>query len=190
MGKTDVTSQFEKLRQFQETCRFPRTDIARQVPVQASASLRAAVSRADIRYRKYLDEAIRCYEVKAYRGAVLMVWSASIERIYESIENHRNGFQLMEKANLKRFGNSKSYHKICKKDDLLYLSDKNLFLLCEDSGLFNRNARKLLEEKLDTRNRCGHPTGFVVGREESVIFIESLINNIINGAMLNWDKQS
>jgi hypothetical protein len=32
-----------------------------------------------------------------------------------------------------------------------------------------------------------HPTGFVVGREESVIFIESLINNIINGEMLEWN---
>lgn len=93
-----------------------------------------------------------------------MVWSASIERIHESIEIHHNGFQLIENANLHRFGKSKSYRKIRKKNDLLYLSDRNLFQLCEDSGLFNRNARKLLEEKLDTRNRCGHPSNWIRSR--------------------------
>ncbi|WP_030529440.1 hypothetical protein [Phycicoccus jejuensis] len=73
-----------------------------------------------------------------------------------------------------------------KKNDLLYLNDKNFLLLCEDAGVFNKNARLLLTEKLDTRNRCGHPTGYVIGREEAVVVIESLINNIISDAMMDW----
>jgi len=115
-----------------------------------------------------------------------MVWAATIEHIYSVIERRSSGFKRLEAANIARFGKSNSYHAIHKKNDLLYLSDKNLFLVCEDAGVFNKNARKLLVEKLDTRNRCAHPTGYALGREEVVIFIESLINNIINEAMIDW----
>lgn len=149
-------------------------------------SLRDATAGAPRNYRDYLNEAVDCYEHGAYRGAVLMVWAAAIEHIYTIIARHPRGFKEIEAANVKRFGNSHTYHKVSKKNDLLYLNDKNFLLLCEDAGVFNKNARMLLGEKLDTRNRCGHPTGYVIGREEAVVFVESLINNIISGAMVDW----
>lgn len=162
------------------------SDIAIQAPAQALHSLRDASARSPEEYRPYLEEAVNCYESGAYRGAVLMVWSAVIEHIYSQIEHKSAGYKELEKANYAKFGNSKAYRKISKKSDLLYLSDANFFLVCEEAGIFNRNARSLLAERLVLRNRCGHPTGYVVGREETVVFIESLINNVINGAMINW----
>lgn len=184
-NKFDV-ARIERLREFQESYRIPITNIARQAPAEALHSLRIATSGAPESYRKYLDEAVDCYEAGAYRGAVLMVWAATIEHIYDAVERRPSGFSLLESANTARFGKSRTYRSIKKKNDLLYLNDKNFFLLCEDAGVFNKNARKLLEEKLDTRNRCGHPTGYVLGREETVVFIESLINNIVNDAMIDW----
>lgn len=182
----DDVARIARLREFQATYQIPITNIARQAPAEALHSLRLATSAATQSYRQYLNEAVDCYEAGAYRGAVLMIWTATVEHIYSTVELHHSGFALLEAANKARFGNSKAYRAIRKKNDLLYLADKNFFLICEDAGVFNRNARKLLEEKLDTRNRCGHPTGYVLGREEAVIFIESLINNIVNGAMVDW----
>jgi hypothetical protein len=179
-------AQFERLRAFQEAYAIPVSDVSRQAPAQALHSLRDATARAPENYQEYLNEAVDCYEQGAYRGAVLMVWAAAIEHIYGVIARHPQGFKEIEAANVKRFGNSNTYRKVTKKNDLLYLNDKNFLLLCEDAGVFNRNARKLLEEKLDTRNRCGHPTGYVIGREEAVVFIESLIKNIISDAMMDW----
>jgi len=176
----------DRLREFQEAYRLPVTDIARQAPAQALHSLRDATRNAPATYRPYLDEAVDCYEAGAYRGAVLMVWAATIERIYSVIESHSSGFKLIEAENFKRYEKASFYRKIKKKGDLLYLNDGNLFLLCEDAGVFNKNARGILDDALKTRNRCGHPTGYVVGREEVVVFIERLINNFISGAMLIW----
>jgi hypothetical protein len=178
--------RFERLRAFQEAYSIPVSDVSKQAPVEALHSLRDATSNAPATYRDYLNEAVDCYENGAYRGAVLMVWSATVEHIYSAIEGRVGGFKSMEAANKARFANSNNYKKIRQKNDLLYLTDKNFLLLCEDAGVFNRNARVLLEEKLGTRNRCGHPTGYVIGREEAVVFIESLINNIVNDAMMDW----
>lgn len=179
-------SRFARLRAFQEAYSIPIVDISKQAPVEALHSLRDATSKAPTNYRAYLNEAVDCYEQGAYRGAVLMVWSATIEHIYSAIDARPGGFKSLETANKARFVGSRTYRRISKKNDLLYLNDKNFLQLCEDAGVFNRNARKLLEEKLDTRNRCGHPTGYVIGREEAVVFVESLVNNIISDAMMDW----
>jgi hypothetical protein len=115
-----------------------------------------------------------------------MVWAATIEHIYSVVEEHQSGFKLLETENIKRFEKSNNYRKITKKNDLLYINDSSFFLICEDAGVFNKNARSVLDDSLKTRNRCGHPTGYAVGREEIVIFIERLITNIISGAMIDW----
>lgn len=178
--------QVDRLRAFQEAHAIPVVDASKQAPVEALHSLRQATSAAPSSYQNYLNEAVDCYEHGAYRGAVLLVWSATVEHIYSAIEARPSGFKSIEAANHARFSNSSGYKKIRRKNDLLYLNDKNFLQVCEDAGVFNRNARKLLEDKLDTRNRCGHPTGYVIGREETVVFIESLVNNVVNNAMMDW----
>lgn len=182
----DALGWIQRLSEFQEAHRLPVTNIAKQAPAVALHSLRDAAALAPANYRAYLDEAIDCYENGAYRGAVLMVWAATVEHVYSTIERKQSGFKTLEKHNAARFGQSGAYKKIRKKDDLLYLSDQNFFLICEDAGVFNKNARALLTERLTLRNRCGHPTGYVVGREEAVVFIESLLLNIVNDGMMNW----
>ncbi|MCW2552961.1 MAG: hypothetical protein JWR78_2742, partial [Mycobacterium sp.] len=65
-------------------------------------------------------------------------------------------------------------------------SEDQFIQLAEDAGLINRNARRTLAESLTLRNLCGHPTGYRPGREQTVIFIESLVNNILSGTWLQW----
>lgn len=190
MASDGWVPRLDQLREFQEAYRLPVTDIARQAPREALHSLRDATGNAPASYRPYLEEAVDCYETGAYRGAVLMIWAATIEHIYSVIEDHPLWFKLLEVENFSRYQHANFYRKVRKKGDLLYINDANLFLICEDAGVFNKNARTILDDALKTRNRCGHPTGYVVGREEVVIFIERLINNVISGAMLTWKKRS
>ena len=81
---------------------------------------------------------------------------------------------------------SGKYREIKKVTDLLYLSELSSFSWLRDAALINRNARKVLGERLDPRNLCRHPTGYRPGREETVIFIESLIKDVLSGTWLLW----
>lgn len=161
-------------------------DVETESPAAALASLEAAVRTAPSDYSQYLAEALSCYQNGLYRAAVLMVWSASIQHLYSTAASHRGGIKAFEKANTKRFGASKRYRKITKQDDFLYLGERDFIQLGEDAGMFNRNARKVLHQRLETRNLCGHPTQYTLGREEAVIFIESLTLNFLTGSWLNW----
>lgn len=182
----DALARLGSLRAFQENYKSPVSDRRGQSPERALRSLRDAAKNAPDDYREYLDEALSCYEGGQYRAAVLMVWAATIQHLYIATEKRSGGVKAIEAANQSRFGTSKGYKEIRKVDDLLYLKEDAFLQLAEDAGMYNRNARKMLGERLDLRNRCAHPTRYRPGREEVVIFIESLLLNIVDGAQMNW----
>jgi hypothetical protein len=162
------------------------SDSEHESPGAALDSLEDAVADAPAEYRLYLEEALECYRCGLYRAAILMVWSAIVQHLYSVVGDHRGGLKEFERANMARFGTSNKYREIKKTNDLLYMGERDFIQLGEDSGMFNRNARKLLHERLELRNLCGHPTGYRPGREETVVFIESLTLNILSGSWLSW----
>ena len=177
---------FSGLRQLQADFGAEVADVEHETPAAALESLEDAVAAAPKEYRAYLEEAVACYRHGLYRAAILMVWAAVVQHLYMVASSHTHGIRDFEKANTTRFGTSARYREIKKRDDFLYLGDRDFIQLGEDAGLFNRNVRKLLHERLELRNLCGHPTGYRAGREETVIFIESLMLNVLSGAQLNW----
>jgi hypothetical protein len=117
----DFTRRISGLRSLQEAYAIPVRDLSRQNPTEALHSLRETTRQSRPEYREYLNEAVDCYENRCYRGAVLMVWSAVMEHLYQTIEAQVGGIKTVEAANSARFGNAHNYKKIKKRDDLLYL---------------------------------------------------------------------
>ncbi len=169
------------LQQLQDDYGAPVEDVAVESPKAALTSLRDAVGQAPSAYRDYLSESVACYEGGQYRAAILTTWAATVQHLYIVVEGHSGGVPEFEKANKQRFGSARSYRRIRRVNDFLYLRESDFLQLGEDAGLYNRNARKLLTERLDLRNRCAHPTRYKPGREETVVFIESLLLNVIGG---------
>jgi hypothetical protein len=161
-------------------------DVQQESPAAALDSLEDAVAEAPANYRPYLEEAVACYRNGLYRAAILMVWSAVVQHLYSTAASHRGGIREFERANKARFGKAKTYREIKKQGDFLYLGERDFIQLGEDAGMYNRNARQVLHERLRLRNLCGHPSGYRPGREETVVFIESLILNVLSGSWLDW----
>jgi hypothetical protein len=183
---TTLRSFLENLQLLQEQVREPVRDVTKESPALALHDLEEAVDQAPSEYREYLQEALDCYDGGQHRAAVLMVWAATVQHLFMAAGHHAGGIKAFREANLSRYGKSKSYRVIRKVDDFLYLQESQFLMLGEDCGMYNRTARKLLEQRLDLRNKCGHPTGYKPGRGEVVVFIESLLQNIVSGRMLNW----
>jgi len=183
---TSPAEYVARLKAFQARVRAPVRDITKEAPEVALASLQNAVTQAPKGYHEYLAEALACYEGGELRAAVLMVWAATMQHLYLTASKHPGGVKALEAANKKRYGNAKGYRPVRRGDDFLYLREAQFIQLGEDAGMFNRTARRLLEERLTLRNNCGHPTGYRPGRGEVVVFVESLLRNIVSGQLLNW----
>lgn len=181
-----VEQLFARLGQLQAEFGREVADVQRESPGAALDSLETALAGAPASYRPYLEEALECYRGGLYRAAILMVWAAVVQHLYSTAASHRGGVAAIETANKARFGTSRAYREMKKADDFLYLGEHAFIQIGEDAGMFNRNARQLLHERLKLRNLCGHPTGYTAGREETVVFVESLLLNILSGSWLNW----
>lgn len=174
--------RLDALREFQDVHRAPATEPI-ETPAAALHSLEQAVASAPAEYADYLSEALACYEGGQYRAAILMTWSAVVQHLYSTAEGHSSAF---EAANSSRYGSSNAYRQIQKVDDFLYLRESQFLQLGEDAGMYNRNTRLILTERLKLRNLCGHPTQYKPGHEETLIFIESLVLNVLGSILLNW----
>lgn len=182
----DLERRLAGFRRLQADFGAEVADIRQESPAAALDSLEEAVAVALADYRPYLGEALECYRRGLYRAAILLVWAAVVQHLYSRAAAHHGGIKEFEKVNKLRFGSAKSYREIKKEGDFLYIGERDFIQLGEDAGMFNRNARLLLHERLKLRNLCGHPTQYTPGREETVIFVESLLLNILSGSWLTW----
>lgn len=141
---------------------------------EISESLYKSLMRIpDLDERGYIQEALTClnHRTKAYRAAVLMGWAGTIYHLRRKVEEQ--GFdrfcQAYEGLSL---GKPKHISNI---DDLESCKDKDFLLVLERMGILDKAVRHQLENCLDLRNGCGHPTQITPKVHRVKAFFEDII---------------
>jgi len=126
----------------------------------------------------FLIDAIKSFEVEAFRSSIVMVWLLTIDHLYEYIlVNKLTDFNTeLAKVTDKRVKAT----IINSKDDFSDIPEGKFIELCRASKIISNDVRKILEEKLGTRNSAAHPSNINIGRGKTFDFIEDLINNVIS----------
>ncbi|MEX2558027.1 MAG: hypothetical protein WEB06_20640 [Actinomycetota bacterium] len=129
----------------------------------------------DIR-REFLAEAIACLGVEARRATIVMVWLATVDHMQEYVLTKKCAdFN----AALTRRSDKLSQLSIAARDDFGDIKDAAFIEVCRSAKIITNDVRKILEEKLGTRNSCAHPATIQVGDSKVVSFIEDLVDNVI-----------
>ena len=68
---------------------------------------------------------------------------------------------------------------ISHRDDFTEIKETKFIELCRAAGLISNDVRKILDQKLGTRNSCAHPSGIKIGNAKVVDFVEDIIENVI-----------
>lgn len=149
---------------------------AETVTAQTSATLRGLEHKlpagAD---KEFLKEAIDCFEIGANRAAIIMTWILAMDHLFAYILAHK----------LTDFNAALSKDKgvkitsVSQRDDFTEIKEAKFIDLCRAAGIVSNDVRKILDQKLGTRNSCAHPSGVVVNKSKVIDFIEDLVDNII-----------
>ena len=144
--------------------------------VEISQKLRDLLSKVKSNeQQKFLDETIKCFEVKAYRASIIMIWLLSIDVLYEYIINF----------NLVLFNNAIQLHgkykkiTITKKEDFSDIKESDFIELLRVSKLISNDIRKILDEKLGIRNSSAHPNSISFDELKTMAYLKDLIINVI-----------
>ncbi len=125
----------------------------------------------------FLEEAIKCFEVQAFRPSIVMVWILTIDHMYEFIITNK----LTEfNAALARVTDRRiRVTTVASKDDFSDIPEGKFIEITRSAGIISNDVRKILDEKLGIRNSAAHPSNITIGRGKTFDFIEDLINNVI-----------
>ncbi|SRR5260370_12932564 len=136
----------------------------------AALKARSSVIKDDI-VRGYVEEAILCLQVNALRAAVVFLWAGAMRKLHEDIfASHlpKEITAAVQKHDPKAL-------PLRTLDDFAGVKDKFALLAMRELGKIDKGEWATLEEGLNLRNRCGHPTRYTPGAKKVSSFAEDLI---------------
>ncbi len=153
------------------TSHLPQT-----APPKVATNLRSDLKKIkDPQTASFVEEAIRCFESRLYRAAVVLSWVGAVSVLYQHVIKHR--LIDFNAAAYKRFPKWKDA-KIS--DDLALMQEKDFLQVLQDISVIGKSVRQELEKRLELRNGCGHPSSLVVGENTVSAHIEALILNVFS----------
>lgn len=126
---------------------------------------------ADDVARDFVSESIVCLDVSALRATVVFLWSGVIRVLQErAIQQH--GTRALSSAIKTHDPKARDIKKL---EDFAQVKDRVALLAFRDLGLIDKGEWTTLQEALDLRNRCGHPTKYKPGVAKVRAFIEDVV---------------
>lgn len=131
----------------------------------------------NVNERNFLEETLKCYGVKAYRAAIVMVWNLAYDHVVEWLLADTVRLDNLNSGIVRRF--PKKSLTIAKRQDFDELKESELIQACRTARLMDKNTVQILESKLTRRNTVAHPSRIVVTQAQADDAITDLVNNVI-----------
>lgn len=125
--------------------------------------------------KNFLKEAIDCFEIGANRASIIMTWILTMDHLFDYILAHK----IVEFNAALAKDKGVKISSVAVRDDFTEIKESKFIELCRSSGIISNDVRKILEQKLGTRNSCAHPSGININKSKVVDFIEDLVDNVI-----------
>jgi hypothetical protein len=143
--------------------------------VQVATDLRGLLAKVkDEDTRSFVDEAVQCYELELCRSAVVMSWLAAVHVLKNEVhQKHLAAFNAEAARVDVRWKAAKTT------DDIGRMKEKDFLDRIAAISVIGKNVKEKLQECLNSRNACGHPSTFKVGPNAVASHIEILLLNVL-----------
>ena len=133
----------------------------------------------DVAEKAFLEEAINCYRVKAYRACMVMTWNLAYAHFLDWILKDPQRLADFNTTIPKRYQSMKTL-QVTKYDDFRdELKESQVIEIASSAGLINADTFKTLKAKLDRRNTAAHPSTLVIMQPQADDMISDLVHNVI-----------
>lgn len=145
---------------------------------QTSAALRSLEHKLPAGAAKtFLAETLDCFEVGANRATIVMAWILTMDHLFDHIFKHR--LADFNAALSKNTDKRVRVIMIQQRDDFSDIPEGKFIEFCRSASVISNDVRKLLDQKLDTRNSCAHPSGISINQAKVIDFVEDLVENVV-----------
>jgi len=150
----------------------------RKPAAKAMADLRQLLPKLKSQSEKdFLEEAIRCLENDAPRGAIVLTWILTLDHLYEYIIKHK--LADFNAALAKNTDKRVKVTVLSSKDDFGDIPENKFIEFSRAARIISNDVRKILDTKLGIRNSSAHPSTIKVSETKAAEFVEDLVLNVI-----------
>jgi len=127
--------------------------------------------------KSFLQEAINCYEIGAYRASTILTWNLTIFHLYQYIfKNEQTEFNIVLSKNTDKRVKIKSISKL---DDFTEIPEGKFIEFTRSAKIISNDVRKILDTKLGIRNSYAHPSSVSISEVKATDYIIDLVDNVI-----------
>ena len=137
-------------------------------PIVASKVRQHLPSVTDAETKKFIEEAIECYEAGHLRAAVVLSWVGAISVLHKYVIGNR----LCE-FNAEALRRDSKWKKAKKSDDIGKMKESDFLHILEALSIIGKNVKQELEVCLKLRNSCGHPNSLQIGESRVCLLYTS-----------------
>jgi hypothetical protein len=169
-----VTGGYEIAEKGKTRLRSLDLDPASPAAVQVALDLRKHLTNVkDGDTRAFVEEAIKCYEARLFRSAIVMSWLAAVDVLKKEVVANR---LVAFNAEAKKV-NSK-WKDATNADEIGAMNEGEFLNRLMGISMIGKNRKQRLEQALTLRNGCGHPNSLKVGQNEVAAHVEALLQNV------------
>lgn len=151
---------------------------AERIVVQANAELRKLEAKMIAGAAKdFLKETIDCFEAGANRATIIMCWILAMDHLISYVMAcHLNAFNAVLSKNTDKRVKVTS---ITTRDDFSDIPEGKFIEFLRAAKIISNDVRKILDEKLGTRNSSAHPSGIMIKPSKVIDFVDDLVSNVV-----------
>jgi hypothetical protein len=153
-----------------------------ETTIAVSQMLRDLIGKvSDEAERLFLSEAIKCYNAKASRAAIVMAWNLAYDHLLNWILADTTRLAGFNARILARVGAKRgSGFAVTKREDFEEFKEGEVLDICSNAGIFpSTNTKKILDIQLTKRNLAAHPSLVTIDAPQADDTISSLANNVV-----------
>lgn len=144
------------------------------VSPRVAASLRHHLSAiADDETREFVEEAVRCFEARLYRAAIVLAWVGAVALLQDHVLKHQ-----LAPFNAEALRRDPKWKAAKTRDDLARMKEYEFLQHLEGISAIGKSVKGELEKALKLRNGAGHPNSLRVGESTAAAHLEVLILNV------------
>ena len=171
-----LPSGWEITEEGQEHLRGIGVDVLIGPGVEVATALRSKLGDiSDEATRAFAEEAIRCFENKLFRSAIVMSWIAAVDVLHKTVASEK-----LKEFNAEAKRVSAKWKPAKNADDLGRMGEDDFLQRCASIGILGKNRKEELLKCLKLRNGCGHPNSLKIGPHTAASHLEILLLNVFS----------
>lgn len=121
----------------------------------------------------FVEEAIKCYEYKLYRSAIVMSWMAAVDVLYRTVHA-----RFLADFNQEAKRVDPKWKSVISVDDFGRMKEGDFLDRLTAISVIGKNVKAELKHCLDRRNGSGHPNSLKIGPNTVAHHLEILLQNV------------